>query len=439
MENGTPLYFCFFIITSAIGTINSAIFFVWLLEPRWKWWKTAGILFLSFFIPGMILLPFREIILIKSPILLAVTVAAVTFCFKDKFWQKALCVTIYLVSGLIIEMGGSTVCNLVIGKPYVWEFISAGDWLFYIFINVCIQLTVYAIIILLYRRRNFKDVMPQKGIVSIVLFLTGQITLSLFVIAVTYQYKLYSVGIVILCILINVISGGLGIWMVYRNIQMLRNEAELETVRRQLDMQETYTGQIRSQYETVRRLKHDFNNHLKTLSGLSRQHNYDELDKYLNALSEEISLLDKATFCMRPAVDAVLYHIDQTAIQAGIKTEFQVFEIEKLTAPDIKLCSILFNLLSNALEACAKVDGEKYINLKTGIKAGNYIISVENTSLPPAHGFESVKIDRVNHGLGLKIVSDLVTGMGGMSEFSYENGLFNSVVCLPWYNGSASL
>lgn len=163
------------------------------------------------------------------------------------------------------------------------------------------------------------------------------------------------------------------------------------------------------------------------------------MDKYLNALSEEISLLDKATFCMRPAVDAVLYHIDQTAIQAGIKTEFQVFEIEKLTAPDIKLCSILFNLLSNALEACVKVDGEKYINLKTGIKAGNYIISVENTSLPPAHGFESVKIDRVNHGLGLKIVSDLVTGMGGMSEFNYENGLFNSVVCLPWYNGSASL
>lgn len=117
MENGTPLYFCFFIITSAIGTINSALFFVWLLEPRWKWWKTAGILFLSFFVPTMILLPLREIILVKSPVLLAVTVAAVAFCFKDKFWQKALCVTIYLVSGLIIEMGGSTVCNLVIGKP----------------------------------------------------------------------------------------------------------------------------------------------------------------------------------------------------------------------------------------------------------------------------------------------------------------------------------
>lgn len=119
----------------------------------------------------MILLPLREIILVKSPVLLAVTVAAVAFCFKDKFWQNgAVQVTIYLVSGLIIEMGGSTVRNLVIGKPYVWEFISVGDWLFYIFINVCIQLTVYAIIILLYRRRNFKDVLPQRGIISIVLF-----------------------------------------------------------------------------------------------------------------------------------------------------------------------------------------------------------------------------------------------------------------------------
>ena len=159
------------------------------------------------------------------------------------------------------------------------------------------------------------------------------------------------------------------------------------------------------------------------------------MDQYLNTLSEEISLLDKATFCTRPAVDAVLYHIDQTAVQAGIKTEFQVFEIEKLTVPEIKLCSILFYLLSNALEACAKVDDEKYINLKTGIKAGNYIISGENTSLPPAQGFESVKADRVNHGLGLKIVNDLTSGLVGMSEFSYENGLFSSVVCLP-YNES---
>ena len=82
----------------------------------------------------------------------------------------------------------------------------------------------------------------------------------------------------------------------------------------------------------------------------------------------------------------------------------------------------LGNLLDNALEACRKLPDSSYINVKILKKEGDFLLSVENSSLPVKISENNyVPTDKAEprlHGFGLQNIAHI------MQKYGYEYTLF---------------
>ena len=92
------------------------------------------------------------------------------------------------------------------------------------------------------------------------------------------------------------------------------------------------------------------------------------------------------------------------------------------------LLSILSNVIDNAIEAVIGVNIDRNINIKISKYKEYLFICISNTSNKDPRNIirksETTKKDKLNHGLGFKIVKGIVEKYNGSIEYSYENNLF---------------
>ena len=84
----------------------------------------------------------------------------------------------------------------------------------------------------------------------------------------------------------------------------------------------------------------------------------DELKSYLSQYESELSDA-RPTLCVNAAVDALAGHYDYEARKQGIQIEWKLELPKLLPLPEADLCTILGNLLENALHASQKLPPEE--------------------------------------------------------------------------------
>lgn len=422
-----------FFTVGGIGTILGALFFTFMLRPKIGRVKTCLILFLIIMIPGIIFTSLPQYTMLKAPIMLAMIIAAIILLFENAFWQKMLCLCIYMFIGISCEMLSAGVLKILYNEPFILKTSPVQLWITYGILSFGSISILYGLAIFLKGRINFRSIaeFPKQGSVNIALFLGTEIVMVIIMLYIVYKNQIFSPFLISAWVVFMFLSILTAIWIIHINTIRARNEAELEFTSKQLDIQLKHDEQLREQYDNMRKIRHDYHSHLKTLSVMKNSGNFTELGKYIDSLTEEIDFSERVTFCNRSAVDAVLFYANRRAKQADINIEFQVYEAEKAPASDVKICAILSNLLNNALEECERLDGDRQILLKTGIKSGSYIILLTNTSEEPNLDFKTKKAVKENHGLGLRIVKTLVQELGGKSSFSCKDEIFCSMISLP--------
>ena len=135
------------------------------------------------------------------------------------------------------------------------------------------------------------------------------------------------------------------------------------------------------------------------------------------------------TITIQKIVDAVL-------LEAQLRSEsLQIFwKVEgrlpsELPIGDFDLCTIFSNLLTNSVEACAKIpDGQRYIHLEIRRFSNNLVIEVTNpvkdaVDLEKLGSFTS-KADVQNHGYGIANVRAAVEKNYGELSFEKKEGVF---------------
>lgn len=142
--------------------------------------------------------------------------------------------------------------------------------------------------------------------------------------------------------------------------------AEYRQMERQLAMQVEYADQLAQRSDENRRLIHDFRQHLRTITELagqieSRPETEEHRRELLRYLEDFPSVLARrpgvspGSFCNRAPVDALLQYYS-AARPAGRRSRADL----ALTIPagvplgDVEWCTVLGNLLENALEACQR-------------------------------------------------------------------------------------
>ena len=181
-------------------------------------------------------------------------------------------------------------------------------------------------------------------------------------------------------------------------------------------------------YETVRqsnfelrRIKHDMKNHLIVIKELSDTKRYDELDSYVDKLAGEIKASETYYRTGNDIADAIISDKTAKANKRGITLDVRGTLVE-CTMDPVDMCTILANLLDNAVEAVSKLynlDTEpkhKVISLEFK-KSSNFLFVVQSN-----YAAEKMRTNDGNiisskmspdHGFGLYNLRNAVARNGG--------------------------
>lgn len=129
-------------------------------------------------------------------------------------------------------------------------------------------------------------------------------------------------------------------------------------------------------------------------------------------------------------VDAVLNYLIDSATKEIIEVEINgsMFIENRLTT--FEICTILFNLIQNAIEACRKIPVKKQriIQIEMLVYENKQYIRIRNTvdeKVKLQHGtLYTTKLDRNDHGFGIQNVVEIVKEHNGTIEFTSENMWF---------------
>ncbi len=203
-----------------------------------------------------------------------------------------------------------------------------------------------------------------------------------------------------------------------------RTEARLLVQRGEL-AQSSYEA-LRRQHEQVMMLRHDMVKHLRVL----RQTVTDEkAAAYLDDLIGENEKIRPVVQSGNEMLDVILNSKLSAAADAGIAVELAHTQApDKLPLTDAELCSLIMNLLDNALEAASAAGVKRrYIKLDMHIRNHFFVFVCEN----------GATLDWINketapeRGLGLKVIRQIVERYGNLSNTEYGDDYYKVKVLIP--------
>ena len=215
--------------------------------------------------------------------------------------------------------------------------------------------------------------------------------------------------------------------MLYKTVRVTeRRSAEAEFVKREAEIKDKHFYELKEQYVEFRKLRHDFYNHIKIIDSLDDS---EKIKEYTNEIKQKFDKLEQVSFCNNLTLDALLSLKRTEAKQHKINISIAVCELSGISISDYDLCTLVSNLMDNAITASAATS-DKQISIKISRKMERLIISVKNSSMPVDRELKTTKPDSRNHGMGLGIIKKLAEKYDGDSVFRYDDGEFLSVVTL---------
>ncbi|MGN0704886.1 MAG: sensor histidine kinase [Lentihominibacter sp.] len=151
-------------------------------------------------------------------------------------------------------------------------------------------------------------------------------------------------------------------------------------------------------------------------------------------ISECDSLISKIN-SGNTVVDALLYNKHQRCSSLGITLNAEIHILPSADITDPELVMLIGNLLDNSIEAAAVSESpEPCIRIRSAASRGIWFLSMMNTKNPDIHPMESnmhtTKEDVLNHGLGVKIIRQIVERHHGYIKMTDEGDAFRILISL---------
>ena len=208
-------------------------------------------------------------------------------------------------------------------------------------------------------------------------------------------------------------------YMIYQSTGEYQKRIVLELIAQQKNYQEKYMEDMQSIVSDYHRLRHDMKNHFVCMDGLISQGKYDALKQYFYTFSHDIYALDNQIETGNEIVNQVVNIKYAVMRQQSIPVTIDAQLPSKLNIPDYLLCSLLSNLLDNAIEASGKIGNPQIIFQMKLVKAYLSITiknRIEDWQYESALSHKTTKEQPQHHGMGVQIVNHIVERYNGMAS-----------------------
>lgn len=220
----------------------------------------------------------------------------------------------------------------------------------------------------------------------------------------------------------------------YYRLQQIRREQGNVAMQNEL-LAKNYQV-AKESYESNARLYHDMGNHFSIIQNYLADGKVEEAKVYLEKLEKNRTAYSVEQFTGIEAVDYILSQKAELARQKNVETSIHAEYPKDCNIDPIDLCTILTNLLDNAIEACEKLSETSTKKLSITIRRINQfiIIQILNSCMEEPviikGKFLTSKTDRRHHGWGIKNIKSAIEKYYGTMEYEYSENVFTVSVML---------
>lgn len=189
-------------------------------------------------------------------------------------------------------------------------------------------------------------------------------------------------------------------------------------------------------YDSSSRNYHDIKNHLNAIYQMVKEDKKEEVLRYIEQIGEPFRKLDRKVWTGNQMTDMIINCNEVECEKYGIKFEVYADIIPHMSIENQDLCTILSNLMDNAIEACRKnAKEDKKICLKVRQRNSMLFIDIKNIMreepLLQNGRIVTRKKDRSIHGLGIENIRRAVEKYDGYCKYIYEDHYFETMIILP--------
>ena len=185
--------------------------------------------------------------------------------------------------------------------------------------------------------------------------------------------------------------------------------------------------ELQNIYADIRGLRHDLRNHIENISACVKGN--AELENYLRGMTATVDKLNFSAKTGNPITDIILHQVRQRAGKNFVQFDANFQYVKIFDVYDVAI--ILNNALENALEACEKVTGDKFISVHSYWRGNLYFIEVENNfDGELEENFATTKADKNLHGLGLQNIRRCAKKYLGDVDIKVDGKIFSLTVML---------
>ena len=172
--------------------------------------------------------------------------------------------------------------------------------------------------------------------------------------------------------------------------------------------------------EKERKMRHDVRNNLDIVYGYLRDKKYEKAEDLVKELLGVVEERDALIHTGNVSIDSV---IDDKLSLAKERNIIYEENAKNMYYGDIEIneLALLIGLaLDNAIEACEKVEENRYIYFEARNKKDYLVIHITNSIIPhtkPRFYKTSKLVDKMNHGFGVEEIKDIVKRYDGDIQY----------------------
>jgi len=236
-------------------------------------------------------------------------------------------------------------------------------------------------------------------------------------------------------VMVGLFVNGLIQYYMYAKLSgKVRLELDYELLKQKNDSDKRLYKEKKEQFEDVARINHDIKNHLMYVAYNIKTTKYEKAESYIEKIVERFGILPSSMELTNDYLNFIVNSKIGEAKRRGISVTARIEDVQDCIIEDYDLCSLLGNILDNAIESAEK-EKEKHIMIEIYNFSGYQVYFIKNRVEKPVldHNvtLSSCKKDKENHGYGMKQVQTIINKYQGHMDIYEQRQYFNVKILIP--------
>ncbi len=365
-------------------------------------------------------------------LLMMVAILSIYICqYEAKLRSKVITVFLYMGLVVVAEPIGYIVYRIL--AMGVFEDDTVG----YYFVVFVMEILLLAVVEVFCRIKAGKSIrvslLPKEITYTLALIPFASVVSCFLLIEIAREIISTDTMILCMCVIFSIVVTNYIVFLiVHKYTGMAEKRLEEEMIYQEIAYIDEYYQDVEKYQEQIQDIKHDMKNQLAALYDAVERGERELVRDTLAEMLGDIRLAEDIIYSANPIINSLLKVKVAKAREKGIEVTVKAFVPKKMSIESGDMGVLYGNLIDNAIEACAKVQGNnRFVDVETKYQEGKLLIVIRNSKNPERNpDFKTTKGDKRRHGRGLRSVRRVAEQYGGNLLLEDEGDTFKASLLL---------